>query len=98
MPRGGWRPNSGVKKGSKHKKTLEALAIQEFIAKKVSESQGEIIKKAIEQAIGGNKDAREWLYDRGFGKPKTTADVNVREVVPYDDAENERVQEDKVTD
>lgn len=47
---------------------LEAEKTREFIAQRLIESHGPIVAKAVTQAMEGDRYAREWLYDRAFGK------------------------------
>jgi len=52
MPRGGARPNSGPKKGSRQKGTLEKEAAREAYRAAVAEHMEAIIRAQIEQAVG----------------------------------------------
>jgi len=58
------------KKGGRKKgiATLEAEAMRNIIAVKLSEHFEPIVMNAIKQAKKGDKAAREWLTDRAFGK------------------------------
>ena len=51
---------------------------RESLAKTLSKKENGpvIIKKAITQAKTGDKDARQWLYDRAYGKSPQQIDVN----------------------
>ena len=72
--RGGKRIGAGRKKGVsalEHEKARELLAI------KLSTELGPIIDKAIEQAKNGDSDARKWLMDRAYGRPKDSVDMNI---------------------
>ena len=62
------------KKGGRPKgyAALQAEKARIFIAEQVEQYWGPIVKKAIQQAIKGDKYAREWLYDRGYHKPRQT--------------------------
>lgn len=74
--RGGKREGAGRKRGVSaliHEKARELLAI------KLSTEFGPICDKAIEQAKGGDSDARKWLSDRAWGRPKDSVDMNVTE-------------------
>jgi hypothetical protein len=62
---GGKREGAGRKKGEA---TLIAERTRNRIAQEVEKNLPAILGKAIEQAIEGQKDAREFLFDRGFGK------------------------------
>ena len=74
------------KKGGRPKgyAALEAERQRELIAVKLSTQFEPIINKAIEQAIEGNKDAREWLVERAYGKVKEVHDVFIREQAPLE--------------
>ena len=72
--RGGYREGSGRKKGIsalEHEKARELLAI------KLSTEFGPICDKAIEQAKSGDGEARKWLTDRAWGRPKDSIDMNI---------------------
>lgn len=58
------------KKGGRKKgfPALEAEKARLMIAEKLSTEFAPIVDKAIEQAKDGNKDARDWLTDRAYGK------------------------------
>ena len=36
-----------------------------------------IIHAAVKDALGGNKDARQWLFDRGYGKALERIEANI---------------------
>lgn len=48
--------------------TLRAQAAREYISSEMEKSLAPIVAKAINDAILGNSDARNWLSDRGWGK------------------------------
>lgn len=56
--------------------TKRAQAAREYIAKQVEDSLGAIVNKAITQAIEGNGEARNWLSERGWGKPAINLGVD----------------------
>lgn len=65
------------KKGGRPKgfAALEAERQREMIAKKLVKEFEPIVDKAIEQAKEGNKDARDWLTERAYGKATTPLEV-----------------------
>ena len=65
MSLGGKREGAGRKKGFP---ALEAEKARLMIAEKLSTEFAPIVDKAIEQAKAGQKDARDWLTDRAYGK------------------------------
>lgn len=72
MAAGGKREGAGRKKGFP---ALQAEAMRKFIAEKLIPANEPIINKAIEQAEAGDKAARDFLYDRAYGKPNQAVDV-----------------------
>lgn len=58
------------KKGGRKKgfPALEAEKARLMIAEKLATEFAPIVDKAIEQAKAGQKDARDWLTDRAYGK------------------------------
>lgn len=52
MPRGGARPNSGVPKGYKQRKTLDKLAAREFVRQKVTEALEGLLEAQIANSKG----------------------------------------------
>lgn len=73
------------KKGGRKKGAAAILAekSREYIAKRVAKEQGPIIDKAIEQARAGDDKARQFLYERGFGKVAQTVDLGNKDGVPF---------------
>lgn len=65
MTKGGYRQNSGRKKGFAG---IEAEKAREIFATKLSANLGPIINKAIQQAKAGDRHARAWLFDRAYGR------------------------------
>jgi len=59
------------KKGGRKKgfPALEAEKARLMIAEKLATEFEPILDKAIAQAKEGNKDARDWVTDRAYGKP-----------------------------
>jgi hypothetical protein len=49
--------------------TIRAQLARQYIAEQVKKSLEPIVAKAINDAILGDKYAREWLSDQGWGKP-----------------------------
>jgi hypothetical protein len=82
MAKGGSRAGSGRKKG---KATLESEAMRNMIAEQLHIHFKPIVLKAIDQAKEGNKDARDWLTDRAFGKASQslaiTGNLNIAKVL-----------------
>ena len=72
--RGGYREGSGRKKGTS---ALEYEKARELLAIKLATEFGPICDKAIEQAKSGDSDARKWLMDRAYGRPKDSVDMNI---------------------
>ena len=50
--------------------TIKAQLAREYIAEHLKQSLEPIVAKAINDAILGDKYAREWLSDRAWGKSK----------------------------
>jgi len=48
--------------------TLEAQKARELLLERLIPKWGPIVDKAIEQAVEGNQQARDWLSERGLGK------------------------------
>jgi hypothetical protein len=71
---GGKREGSGRKKGFP---ALQHEMAREILAVKLHREFGRIVDKAIEQAKSGDSEARRWLSDRAWGRPKDTMDLNV---------------------
>lgn len=71
MAKGGKREGAGRPKGFA---ALEAEKAREYICERLKEELGPIVDKAIEQAKEGDKYAREWLVDRGYGKVPNQVD------------------------
>lgn len=71
MSLGGKREGAGRKKGFA---ALEAEKARQFIAEKISKELGPIVDKAVEQALTGDRYAREWLAERAWGKALQSVD------------------------
>jgi hypothetical protein len=72
--RGGYRENSGRKKGFS---ALESEKAREYIVKQVNASLGLIIKNLIKKSIDGDIKATQILFDRAFGKPITPFEATI---------------------
>lgn len=75
MPRGGRQPGAGRPKGSKGTHTIKAEQAREYFQKRLESELEPIIDKQIEQAKAGDDKARSDLYNRAYGKPKETVEV-----------------------
>lgn len=75
MPGDASRENG--KKGGRKKGFPALLAEQAriIICQRLQENFTPIVDKAVELAKEGNKDAREWLTDRAFGKATQPIDL-----------------------
>ncbi len=65
MALGGKRPGSGRKK---KQSTLLAEAARDYIAGELEANLKPIVERAITDAKNGDKSARDWLSERGWGK------------------------------
>lgn len=72
MALGGKREGAGRKKGFA---ALEAEKTRMYIARRVVRENKPIIDIAIYQAKKGDRHAREWLYERAFGKAQQSIDL-----------------------
>lgn len=54
--------------------TLQAQKARQYIAEQLDKNLGPIVAKAVEQAMEGNQQARDWLSDRGWGKAMQSID------------------------
>ena len=81
MAKGGYRPGAGRKKGFK---AIEAEKAREYIASRVSKELEPIIDKAIEQAKAGDQTARRDLFDRAYGRPRETVEVQSEMILKLD--------------
>ena len=70
---GGKREGAGRPKGFA---ALEAERQRDYVAKVLVTEFAPIVSKAVDQAKGGDKFAREWLADRAFGKATTAVEVS----------------------
>ena len=71
---GGKREGAGRKKGFK---ALQREKDLEYIAQRLSKELPPIVDKQIEQAKAGDNNARTDLYNRAYGRPKETMDMNI---------------------
>ena len=79
--RGGIRQGAGRPKGAK---SLLAQRTREYIAKMLDKEIGPIIEVAIQQAKSGNKDARDFLFDRSHGKARQQVGIDGGEDKPFE--------------
>ena len=63
----------------KNKKTIEKEKALEYITERVVKELEPIVTKQINQAKKGDNNARTDLYNRAFGKPKESVDLNIVE-------------------
>lgn len=73
MARGGARLNSGPKKGSKHKKTLEQERQRELFNKKVDAKWDELIEKQIKEGLI-NPVVGQYLINQRMGRAKESVE------------------------
>ena len=85
MTLGGKRKGAGRKKGYP---ALEAERARLMIAEKLATEFEPIVDQAIFQAKLGNKDARDWLTDRAYGKPKQSTELTGKDGQPLFDNES----------
>lgn len=71
---GGARPGAGRKPGYA---ALQAEKKRELTAKLLDKQWTPIVKRAIKDAIAGDNEARKFLRDTAYGKPKETLDANL---------------------
>ena len=64
--RGGYRPNTGRKKGYS---AIEAEKARDLIVRTLSESLESIVKSLIKQAKKGDIRVVKELFDRAYGRP-----------------------------
>ena len=64
------------KKGYKAPHTLETARAKQYIVRRVIKKLKPILDIAIEQAIQGDKAAREYLLNRVFGTPVQSIDID----------------------
>ncbi len=72
----------GRPKGSIAKSTQDALLQRDYVVRRFEENLEPIVDKAIEQAISGDKTARDWLSDQSWGKPKQAVEMTGRDGEP----------------
>ena len=71
MTHGGYRIGAGRKKGLN---ALEAEKARELICKILGENLTPIVEIAVKQAKEGDKHARQWLFERAYGKAPSIED------------------------
>lgn len=74
--RGGYRENSGRKKGFS---AIEAESARKFIVEQVNASLEPIISKLIQLAKKGDLRAIQILFDRAYGRPITPIQANIQQ-------------------
>ena len=89
--RGGYRQNSGRKKGFS---AIEAEKAREFIVEKVNASLEPIIAKLIQLAKKGDLRAIQILFDRAYGRPITPIEANIEQGLTISDLLDHFDQED----
>ena len=83
MPRGGRRPNSGRKKGSKNKRLRRLFAIDAVQSELARQYTGDAIKALVKTARTSKSEAARVstanpLLDRGYGRPPVQVDIPAR--------------------
>jgi|HubBroStandDraft_6_1064221.scaffolds.fasta_scaffold67085_2 hypothetical protein len=84
MPRGGRRPNSGRRKGSKNKRLRRMLAIDGVHVSELARQHTEEAVRELVEVMRTSKSeparisAATALLDRGWGKPTVQVDVSAR--------------------
>lgn len=78
--RGGYRENSGRKRGFS---AIEAEKAREFIVGRVNVSLAPIIDNLIILAKQGNIRATQILFDRAYGRPITPIEADVVDTMKY---------------
>ena len=64
---------------------IRALKARDYISAEVEKQMSPIVAKAINDAILGDKHAREWLSDRAWGKPIASIAVTNEDGIVIDD-------------
>lgn len=90
--RGGKRVGAGRKKGFP---ALQHEMAREILAVKLQTEFGPIVDKAIEQAKGGDNEARKWLTDRAWGRAKESVDMSVASSISLSDLFNQTRKENE---
>lgn len=84
MAKGGKREGAGRPKGIP---TLESERARVLLVERLRVHWGPIVDVAIQQALSGDKSARDWLSDRGFGKVKEQVEMTGKDgeaLIPKD--------------
>ncbi len=107
MARGGARLNTGPKKGSKHKKTIEKAREDEvqfkLLREKVIAKDGPMTDALIKEVVEkGNVAAYKELHDRAFGKVKESLEVDNKgeitfKIVKYGDNDSLRLPASQIS-
>lgn len=72
--------------------TLRTQFARKYISEKLEDSLQPIVAKAINDALLGDKYAREWLSNYAWGKPHQPVDLGVNEEEILDDAALEKAR------
>lgn len=95
MALGGKRPGAGRKPKSS---TIAKEMVKDYVASRITEVIKPLTDALIGKSLGDEKykdvdvQSVKELFDRGFGKATQTQNVNLREVIPFDDVEDHSVQ------
>ena len=68
MPRGGYRPNSGAKKGMKYKETIQREAYRKALLDAIYDKKKELADALISKGMTGDVPALKEINERGLGK------------------------------
>lgn len=80
MARGGARPGAGRRKGAPNKATADIRALAQVHAE---DAMVELARLATEaESEAARVAAIKELFDRGFGKPKQSLDIDARVTTP----------------
>lgn len=75
--------------------TKLAQATKEYIAIAIENELEAIVSKAIEQALGGDKSARDFLFDRAYGKAIQATELSGKDgkdLIPESISEEEKLR------
>jgi hypothetical protein len=78
--RGGYRENSGRKKGFS---ALEAEKAREYIVQRVNDSLEPIISALINSAKEGDNKAIQILFERAYGRPIIPIEADIIDTTKY---------------
>ena len=68
MSKGGYRPNSGRKKGSKASHTLQAEVLRKYLIEEVIKQKSPLIQALINKGLTGDVSALREIFERSIGK------------------------------